>query len=173
MTAPLLRIGTRGSPLALAQTEGLRRALRAAHPELAAPDAMETVVIRTTGDAVRDRTLSAIGGKGLFTKEIEEALTVGTIDLAVHSLKDVPTVLPEGLVIACHLPRADPRDAFISRRAQSLADLPRGAIVGTSSLRRRAQVLAARRDLTVLPLRGNAARRGLFPCPRRAPKQGS
>jgi len=155
MAAPLLRIGTRGSPLALAQTEGLRRALMAAHPELAAPGAIETVVIRTTGDAVRDRTLSAIGGKGLFTKEIEEALAGGTIDVAVHSLKDVPTVLPEGLVIACHLPRADPRDAFISRRAQSLADLPRGAIVGTSSLRRRAQLLAARRDLTVLPLRGN------------------
>ncbi|HYC13504.1 MAG TPA: hydroxymethylbilane synthase [Stellaceae bacterium] len=155
MTAPILRIGTRGSPLALAQTESLCRALAAAHPELAAPDAMETVVIRTTGDKVRDRTLAAIGGKGLFTKEIEEALARGAIDLAAHSLKDVPTVLPAGLLIACHLPRADPRDAFISRRAKSLAELPSGAVLGTASLRRSAQVLAARRDLTVVPLRGN------------------
>ena len=155
MTAPLLRIGTRGSALALAQTETLRRALAAAHPELAAPDALETVVIRTTGDAVRDRTLAAIGGKGLFTKEIEEALAAGTIDIAVHSLKDVPTVLPDGLAILCHLPRADPRDAFLSRRAADLAGLPRGAVVGTASLRRRAQLLSLRPDLTVLPLRGN------------------
>ena len=159
MSEPILRIGTRGSPLALAQTESLRRALAAAHPKLAAPRAIETVVIRTTGDKVQDRSLAAIGGKGLFTKEIEEALVHGAIDLAAHSLKDVPTVLPEGLVIACHLPRGDPRDAFVSRRWKSLSDLPPGAILGTSSLRRRAQALSVRRDLTVVPIRGNVETR--------------
>src|SRR5262249_62184267 len=101
MTKPVLRIGTRGSPLALIQARMLRERLAAAHPELAAEDAVETVVIRTTGDKVRDRTLAAIGGKGLFTKELEEALFSGAIDLAVHSLKDVATALPDGLVIAC------------------------------------------------------------------------
>src|SRR5215469_2536933 len=118
MATPLLRIGTRGSPLALIQAEAVRRALAAAHQELAVPDALEVVTIRTTGDAVRDRTLAAIGGKGLFTREIEAALLAHKIDLAVHSLKDMPTQLPDGLAIACHLPRADPRDAFISTRAK-------------------------------------------------------
>src|SRR5919206_2146190 len=122
MSKPLLRIGTRGSPLALAQASEVRARLATAHPELAAEGAIETVIIRTTGDAVRDRTLAAIGGKGLFTKEIEEALLAGTIDLAVHSMKDMTTVLPDGLMLAACLPREDVRDAFISRKADRLQD---------------------------------------------------
>src|SRR5262249_56630021 len=102
-----------------------------ADPGLAAPGALEIVTIRTTGDVVRDRTLAAIGGKGLFTKEIEAALLAGEIDLAVHSLKDMATQLPHGLAIACHLPRADPRDAFVSACVERLLDLPQGAIVGS------------------------------------------
>lgn len=152
---PLLRLGTRGSPLALAQTEETRRRLAEAHPELAAPGALETVVIRTTGDRVQDRPLSEIGGKGLFTKEIEEALHEGGIDLAVHSMKDVPTWPPETLVLAAFLPREDPRDAFFSPHGDSLAALPAGALVGTASLRRQSQVLALRPDLRVTTLRGN------------------
>jgi hydroxymethylbilane synthase len=159
MAQPVLRIGTRGSALALAQAAEVRARLAAAHPELAAPEALETVVIKTTGDAVRDRSLAAIGGKRLFTKEIEEALLAGRIDLAVHSLKDLETFLPESLVLAAHLPREDPRDAFFSPRASSLAALPAGAVVGTSSPRRRAQVLNARRDLRVVPFRGNVETR--------------
>ena len=159
MARPLLRIGTRGSALALAQAAELRARLAAAHAELGASDAIETVVIRTTGDAVRDRSLAAIGGKRLFTKEIEEALMDGRIDLAVHSLKDLETFLPESLALAAHLPREDPRDTFFSPCAPSLAALPASAVVGTSSPRRRAQVLAARPDLRVLPLRGNVATR--------------
>jgi hydroxymethylbilane synthase len=155
----LLRICSRGSALALAQAEEVRARLAAAYPELAAPDAIETVVIKTTGDAVCDRSLAAIGGKRLFTKEIEEALIDGRIDLAVHSLKDLEIFLPESLALAAHLPREDPRDAFFSPRAPSLAALPAGAVVGTSSPRRRAQVLAARPDLRVLPLRGNVETR--------------
>src|SRR5581483_11893837 len=120
MARALLRIGTRGSPLALAQARAVADRLAAAHPALAAEDAIETVVIRTTGDRVRDRTLAAIGGKGLFTKEIEEALLAERIDMAVHSLKDLPIWLPEGLAVACHLPREDPRDAFFSMRAAGL-----------------------------------------------------
>jgi hydroxymethylbilane synthase len=159
MGKTLLRLGTRGSPLALAQAAELRARLGAAHPELSEEGAIETVVIRTTGDAVRDRTLAAIGGKGLFTKEIEEALLAGAIDLAVHSMKDMPTQLPPGLVIACHLPREDPRDAFLSLKAASVADLPKGACVGTASLRRQAQLLHQRPDLRVVPLRGNVETR--------------
>jgi hydroxymethylbilane synthase len=159
MVSPLLRLGTRGSPLALAQAAEVRARLAAVHPDLAAPDAVETIVIRTTGDRIRDRTLAAAGGKGLFTKEIEEALSAGTIDIAVHSLKDVPTWLPEGLAILCHLPREDPRDVFLSPRARSLAELPAGAVVGTASLRRQAQVLHARPDLRVVPFRGNVESR--------------
>jgi len=157
-SAPL-RIGTRGSPMALAQAGIVRDRLAAAHPELAAPGALEVVVIRTTGDAVQDRTLAAIGGKGLFTKEIEEALLARTIDLAVHSMKDVATWLPPGLEIACLLPRDDPRDAFLSPRAPTLAALSAGSVVGTASLRRQAQVLQRRPDLRVVPLRGNAGTR--------------
>jgi hydroxymethylbilane synthase len=152
-----LRIGTRGSPMALLQTRHVRARLLTAHPDL--EGAIETVVIRTTGDRVQDRTLAAIGGKGLFTKEIEEALADGRIDLAVHSLKDVATVLPDGLVLAAILPRDDPRDAFVSVKAGCLAALPRGAVVGTASLRRQAQLLRRRPDLRVVPLRGNVETR--------------
>lgn len=152
-----IRIGTRGSPLALAQAHEVRRRLIAAH---GTPESLiEIVVIRTSGDRIEDRPLSEIGGKGLFTKEIEEALLAGGIDLAVHSMKDMPTVLPDGLEISSHLPREDVRDAFLSLRAATLADLPPGAVVGTSSLRRQAQVLRARPDLRVVPFRGNVETR--------------
>jgi hydroxymethylbilane synthase len=150
-----LRIGTRGSPMALRQTTLVRDRLAAAHPNLAAPEAIEIVTIRTTGDRVQDRRLAEIGGKGLFTKEIEEALFAGRIDLAVHSLKDVETWLPDGLEIACVLARDDPRDAFLSMQAPSLAALPKGAKIGTASLRRQAQLLRHRPDLVVVPIRGN------------------
>jgi len=163
MTSPLrrfpLRIGTRGSPLALAQADQTRARLAAAHSELAAPGAIEIVVIKTTGDRIQDRTLAEAGGKGLFTKEIEEALAEGAVDLAVHSMKDVPTWLPEGLEMVCLLPRADPRDAWFSATGLGLDDLPAGAVVGTASLRRQAQVLARRPDLVVRPLRGNVGTR--------------
>ena len=154
-----LRIGTRGSPLALAQAHQTRARLAAAHAALAAPDAIEIVVIKTTGDRIQDRTLMEAGGKGLFTKEIEEALAAGSIDLAVHSMKDVPTWLPDGLEIRCLLPREDPRDAFFSEIAGHLDDLPEGAVVGTASLRRQAQVLSRRPDLKVVPIRGNVETR--------------
>lgn len=154
----LLRIGTRGSPLALAQATIVKTALAAAHPVLAAPDAIAVHVIKTTGDLVQDRNLADIGGKGLFTKEIEEALADGRIDLAVHSMKDVPTVLPDGLAITTMLPRDDPRDALIGPYTR-LADLPPGALVGTSSLRRAAQVLHARPDVQIVPFRGNVETR--------------
>jgi hydroxymethylbilane synthase len=158
-TAPLLRIGTRGSPLALAQAHEVRARLAAAFPELAGTDAVQIVVINTTGDTITDRTLSAIGGKGLFTKEIEQALLDEAIDLAVHSMKDVPTVQPEGLIVDCFLPREDPRDAFFSNKARTIADLPPGAVVGTASLRRQAQILFDRPDLRVVPFRGNVQTR--------------
>jgi hydroxymethylbilane synthase len=154
-----LRIGTRGSPLALAQATLVRGGLAALSPALAEPDAIVVEVIKTTGDRVTDRLLADIGGKGLFTKEIEEALLGGTIDLAVHSMKDMPTWLPEGLVMAAMLPRADPRDALIADGVRSIAELPYGALVGTASLRRAAQLLAARPDLRVTPLRGNVQTR--------------
>jgi hydroxymethylbilane synthase len=141
--------------MALRQTAIVRDRLIAAHPELAAAGAVEIVTIRTTGDRVQDRLLAEIGGKGLFAKEIEEALLAGRIDLAVHSLKDMETWLPDGLVIACVPPRDDPRDAFVSARGASLASLPHGAKVGTASLRRQAQLLRHRPDLSVVPIRGN------------------
>jgi hydroxymethylbilane synthase len=150
-----IRIGTRGSALALAQAREVGARLVAAHPVLAEPGAIEIVVISTTGDRVVDRNLSAIGGKGLFTKEIEEALAAGGIDIAIHSMKDVPTVLPDGLVIDCFLPREDPRDALFSVAGGGLASLAPGAVVGTSSLRRQALLLYARPDLRVVPFRGN------------------
>jgi hydroxymethylbilane synthase len=153
-----LRIGTRGSPLALIQAEEVKAALLAAHSDLDA-GAIEIVVIRTTGDRIRDKPLKEFGGKGLFTKEIEEALYADEIDLAVHSMKDVPTELPPGLTIACYLPREDPRDALLAPAATGLADLPRGAVVGSSSLRRRAQLLHARPDLEVVEFRGNVETR--------------
>ena len=152
-----LRIGTRGSPLALAQAHETRDRLDKAFPSLVG--AIEIVVINTTGDQVLDRPLAAVGGKGLFTKEIDEAQLAGRIDIAVHSMKDVPTLLPDGLVLAALLPREDVRDALLSSRARSLADLPPGAVVGTSSLRRAAQVLRARPDVRVVSLRGNVQTR--------------
>lgn len=148
------RIGTRGSKLALVQANEVARRIALAQ---GAPveEVTEIVVISTEGDRVQDRALSEIGGKGLFTQEIEEQLSDARIDVAVHSMKDMPTVLPDGLVIDCLLERADPRDAFISLKAGSLAELPAGSRVGTSSLRRAAQVKARRPDLDVVPFRGN------------------
>jgi hydroxymethylbilane synthase len=154
-----VRIGTRGSPLALVQAEEVQRRLAAAWPELAAPGAVEIVPIRTSGDRIQDRTLAAAGGKGLFTKEIEEALLTGTVDIAVHSMKDLPTWLPDGLIIPCLLPREDPRDVLIAGRVCGLADLPQQAVIGTSSLRRQAQLLARRPDLRIVNLRGNVETR--------------
>jgi len=151
----LLRIGTRGSKLARAQTGLVCRALATAHPELGVLGALEPVVIRTTGDRVTDRPLAELGGKGLFCKELEEALLEGRIDVAVHSIKDLPTWLPDGLVIGAVLERADPRDALIARPSARLAELPAGAVIGTASVRRKAQLLACRRDLRVVPFRGN------------------
>jgi hydroxymethylbilane synthase len=141
--------------MALRQTAIIRDRLIAVHPDLAEAAAVEIVTIRTTGDRVQDRLLAEIGGKGLFAKEIEEALIAGHIDLAVHSLKDLETWLPDGLAIACVLPRDDPRDAFVSASGASLAFLPRGAKIGTASLRRQAQLLRHRPDLSIVPIRGN------------------
>ena len=152
-----LRIGTRGSPLALVQARLVRSRLSAAAG--LSEDAIELVVIRTTGDTIQDRPLAEEGGKGLFTKEIEEALLDGRVDLAVHSAKDMPTLLPTGLILAACLEREDPRDVFISRQARSLAELPRGASLGTASLRRQAIAKRARPDLRILPLRGNVETR--------------
>ncbi len=152
-----MRLGTRGSPLALAQAHETRDRLSAAFD--LPRDAFEITVIRTTGDRITDRPLKDIGGKGLFTREIEEALLAGAIDLAVHSMKDMPVLQPDGLVIDCHLPREDVRDAFLSPVAASLGDLPEGALVGTSSLRRKAQVLVAHPHLRVVEFRGNVQTR--------------
>ncbi|MBN9886670.1 hydroxymethylbilane synthase [Salipiger abyssi] len=152
-----LKIGTRGSPLALAQAHETRDRLAAAFG--LAAEAFEIVVIRTTGDdrsmIAADRPLKEIGNKGLFTKEIEEQLLAGGIDIAVHSMKDMPVEQPAGLVLDCYLPREDVRDAFISPGHAGLAALPPGTVVGTSSLRRRAQLLSRRPDLTVVEFRGN------------------
>ncbi|HYM30390.1 MAG TPA: hydroxymethylbilane synthase [Candidatus Cybelea sp.] len=153
-----LRIGTRGSPLALAQADETRRRLLAAHPALAAAG-IEIIAIKTTGDRIQDRTLSEAGGKGLFTKELEEALLDRRIDLAVHSMKDMPTWEPPGLVIGAMLPREDPRDALIANGAKRLLDLPRNAVVGTAALRREAQLRHLRPDLKVIPFRGNVETR--------------
>ena len=157
MAANRLRIGTRGSPLALWQAHEVQRLLCAAHGM--PPENIEIVVIKTSGDRIQDRPLSEVGGKGLFTKEIEEALLARSIDLAVHSMKDVATVRPQGLVIPCLLPREDPRDAFVSPKARTLMDLPAGALVGTASLRRQAQVKMLRPDLRTAILRGNVETR--------------
>jgi hydroxymethylbilane synthase len=152
-----LRIGSRGSPLALAQAREVQDRLAAACG--LAPERIEIKTIRTTGDAISDRPLAEAGGKGLFTKEIEEALLAGAIDLAVHSSKDMPTVLPDGLVLSAFLPREDARDAFISRKAKNLSELLNGAVVGTASPRRQALLKHLRPDLTIVPLRGNVETR--------------
>ena len=154
---PILRIGSRGSPLALVQAREVQSRLAAACG--LAPERIEIKTIRTTGDAIQDRPLADAGGKGLFTKEIEEALLAGAIDLAVHSSKDMPTVLPRGLVLSAFLPREDARDAFIGRTAGSLRELRTGAVIGTASPRRQALLKHLRPDLAILPLRGNVETR--------------
>jgi hydroxymethylbilane synthase len=156
-SAHLMRIGTRGSPLALAQAHTVRDRLAAAHGCPA--DAIAIHIIKTTGDRILDRPLSEAGGKGLFTKEIEEALLAGEIDLAVHSSKDMPTLLPDGLALVAYLEREDVRDVFISRKAASFADLPPNALVGSASLRRQALVKRLRPDLRVETFRGNVQTR--------------
>jgi len=152
-----LKIGTRGSPLALAQAHETRGRLMAAFD--LAEDAFEVVVITTSGDRIQDRPLKEVGGKGLFTKEIEEDMLSGAIDIAVHSMKDMPVEQPVGLVLDTYLPREDVRDAFVSPSVKRLADLEQGAVVGTSSLRRRAQLLNFRPDLQVVEFRGNVQTR--------------
>jgi hydroxymethylbilane synthase len=152
-SAPLLRIGTRGSALALWQAREVQARLAAAHG--VEPEAIAIEVIRTTGDVVQDRPLSEVGGKGLFTKEIELALLDNAIDLAVHSCKDMPTVLPAGLELIACLPREDVRDAFVSRKSTSLAGVPRAGVIGTASLRRQAMVKRLRPDVSVVTFRGN------------------
>lgn len=154
-SAGLLRIGTRGSKLALVQSETIARLLRAAHPGLQ----VELTIIQTTGDRVLDTPLSVIGGKGVFTKEIEEALLDNRVDLAVHSLKDLPTVQVEGLALGAITHREDPRDVLLARQPVELSDLNTGQPVGTSSLRRRAQLLAANPRAEVVELRGNVPTR--------------
>lgn len=152
-----LRIGTRGSPLALAQAYETRERLSIAFG--LSLDSFEIVVIKTTGDKVLNRPLKEIGGKGLFTKEIEEALLQESVDIAVHSMKDMPVQQPDGLILDTFLPREDVRDAFVSRIHKSLADIPQGATVGTSSLRRKAQLMSKRPDLKIVEFRGNVQTR--------------
>ena len=152
-----LKIGTRGSPLALVQAHETRARLAAAFD--LPLEAFEIVVIKVMGDMIQDRALKDIGGKGLFTREIEDALLDGSIDIAVHSMKDMPTEQPKGLILNTYLPREDVRDAFISLTPGGLADLPQGATVGSSSLRRKAQLLHRRPDLQIVEFRGNVQTR--------------
>jgi len=147
-----IRMVTRGSPLALWQAKATSAALMAAHPGLPEP---QVIVVRTTGDRVRDRALSEVGGKGVFTKEIDRYVLDGQAEIAVHSMKDVETELDPGIVLAAMLPREDARDAFISPVASSIAELPQGAVVGSASIRRKAQLLKQRPDLDVVLFRGN------------------
>lgn len=150
---PFVRIGTRGSPLALWQAHETQKRLAAAH---GVPlEAIAITIIKTSGDIIQDRPLAEVGGKGLFTKEIEQALFDDAVDLAVHSSKDMETNLPDGLVLTACLPREDVRDAFICKRATTLAELPAGAVVGTASLRRGAMVKRLRPDVEVISIRGN------------------
>jgi len=146
-----LKIGTRGSQLALFQANWVKNQLSRAHPDLN----VTLIKIKTTGDKIQDVPLAKIGGKGLFVKEIEESLLQKKVDLAVHSIKDVPTEFPQGLHLSVITKREDPRDVFISKDGRTLKDLPRGAKIGTSSLRRQAQLLHFRNDLELIPLRGN------------------
>lgn len=154
-----LRIGTRKSALALAQAHLVAEAIVEAWPELAEPGLIEVIPIQTSGDKFTDRPLTDLGGKGLFTKELEEALLDGGIDIAVHSMKDMPTILPDGLTIGCMLEREDPRDMLLGTGLRSLMDIPHGASFGTSSLRRAAQILMKRPDLNIVPFRGNVQTR--------------
>ena len=154
-----VKIGTRGSPLALAQAYLTRDLLKAQFPHLAEDGALEIIIIKTTGDKVLGQPLADIGGKGLFTKEIDDALLDGRIDIAVHSMKDVPTYLPPGTILPCNLPREDVRDVFISAKYNSIDELPDGAVVGSASLRRQAQLLARNPTLKVVNFRGNVQSR--------------
>ena len=157
MTDQKIKIGTRGSPLALWQANHVREQLAKAN-NIPLSD-ITIKIFKTSGDLIQDKPLSEFGGKGLFTKEIEDALLDGRIDVAVHSMKDVPTQLPDGLIIPCILPREDVRDAFISNKAQTLLELPQGAVLGTSSLRRQAQIGRLRPDIKVVMFRGNVETR--------------
>lgn len=158
-TVTPLRIGTRKSQLAMAQANEVAELLGFVWPHLQTPGAVEIVPMNTSGDTFLDKPLMDIGGKGLFTKEIEDALLNKTIDIAVHSLKDMPTQLPEGLMIGCVLQREDPRDMLVGGGIESLKDLPRGAKIGTSSLRRSCQMRHARPDVMIVPFRGNVQTR--------------
>ncbi|MCW8983489.1 MAG: hydroxymethylbilane synthase, partial [Gammaproteobacteria bacterium] len=155
MTIKKIRIATRESLLALWQAEYVSTALQNAHPGLE----VELIKMKSQGDKILDTPLAKIGGKGLFVKELEEGMLAGTADIAVHSMKDVPMNLPEGLHLAVICPREDPRDAFVSNRYKYFADLPEGAVVGTSSMRRQCQILAQRPDLQIKFLRGNVQTR--------------
>lgn len=155
----VIKIGTRGSPLALAQAYLTRDLLKERHEELREAGAIEIKIIKTTGDKVLNQPLADIGGKGLFTKEVDEALLDGRVDIAVHSMKDVPTYLPAGTILPCNLPREDVRDAFISPVGNSLAELPDKAVIGSASLRRRAQILAKHPTFDVVNFRGNVQSR--------------
>ncbi len=152
-SAPLLTIGTRGSPLALVQAHLVQELITRTHG--VDPDDIAIKTITTSGDKLKEAPLAEVGGKGLFSKEIEEALHAGEVDIGVHSAKDLATILPQGLFLPAFLEREDIRDAFVSLKARSLADLPAGAKVGSSSIRRSAQVLRQRPDLTIVPFRGN------------------
>eukprot|EP00188_Purpureofilum_apyrenoidigerum_P004534 Plantae.Rhodophyta-Purpureofilum_apyrenoidigerum.ctg5183.p2 GENE.Plantae.Rhodophyta-Purpureofilum_apyrenoidigerum.ctg5183~~Plantae.Rhodophyta-Purpureofilum_apyrenoidigerum.ctg5183.p2 ORF type:complete len:345 (+),score=90.47 Plantae.Rhodophyta-Purpureofilum_apyrenoidigerum.ctg5183:209-1243(+) len=155
----VVTIGTRGSPLALAQAYETRRRLIDAHPQLSDEGAIELSIINTSGDMFLEKALADIGGKGLFTKEIDNAQLGGDIDIAVHSMKDVPTWLPEGIILPCMLPREDTRDVFISYKANSIEELPDGSVIGSASLRRQAQILAKNSKLKVVNFRGNVQTR--------------
>jgi len=160
MGEPVIKLGTRGSPLALAQAYETKARLAKAFPdELAADDAVEIKVIKTSGDMVLDKALKDVGGKGLFTKELDVCLLNGDVDICVHSMKDVPTWLVPGTVLPCNLPREDTRDAFISPKAKSIADLPDGAVIGTASLRRQAQLKKINPTFTCVNFRGNVQTR--------------
>lgn len=159
MQEPIVKLGTRGSPLALAQAYMTRDKLQATFPELAPEGAVEICIIKTTGDKVLDKPLADVGGKGLFTKEIDDALLDGRIDIAVHSMKDVPTYIPPGTILPCNLPREDVRDAFISQKVSSVSELPDGSVVGSASLRRQSQLLAMNPTLELVNFRGNVQSR--------------
>ncbi|KAG6484897.1 hypothetical protein ZIOFF_053422 [Zingiber officinale] len=152
-------VAVEDSPLALAQAFETRDKLMSTHPELAEEGAIDIVIIKTTGDKILNQPLADIGGKGLFTKEIDEALLEGKIDIAVHSMKDVPTYLPDGTILPCNLPREDVRDAFICLTANALSELPAGSIIGTASLRRQSQILYRYPSLKVVNFRGNVQTR--------------
>lgn len=156
-----LRIGTRGSPLALAQAYETRKRLQAAFPELQAEGAIEICVMKTQGDMILDKSLMELGGKGLFTKELDVALLGDEVDICVHSMKDVPTWLPEGTILPCNLPREDTNDAFIHKDGSvtRIEDLPDGSVIGTASLRRQAQILAKNPTLKCVNFRGNVQTR--------------